>query len=228
LKILDNLIEALDAAAADKAAMKPLAPAPNLQTFRIVVPGIPQPGGSKKAFIVPGNEATGTRQRAVVTEDNKKSKPWRHDVQWMAKMVMKSGPLRGPLAVEFVFILPRPKGHLGAHGLRPSAPPYPDKIPDVTKLTRSTEDALKGIAWYDDSQIVDQHGRKLYAEPESNLIGAVITVTSLASVRPGDADYAGGTPQQTKLACPDCGGPREPGTIRCDSCHEKWMQENMK
>lgn len=218
-----DLLKALDNAA-NQVEQQP-APVRGPQTFRIVVPGIPQPGGSKKGFVV--NDKYTGKARAVVTEDNKKSKPWRNDVQWMAKLVMKAGPLRGPLAVEFVFILARPKGHLGARGLRPSAPPYPDVKPDTTKLTRSTEDALKGIAWVDDSQIVDQHARKIYAAPGCSMLGAIITITSLDCVIPGEADYAGGAPPQTKLACPDCGGPREPGTIRCNACHMKWLNENI-
>jgi Holliday junction resolvase RusA-like endonuclease len=218
---MHNLLEALDSAA--NQVEKEPAPKPGLKTYRIVVPGIPQPGGSKKGFVV-ADKYTG-KARAVVTEDNKKSKPWRNDVQWMAKLVMLAGPLRGPLAVEFVFILPRPKGHMGAKGLRPSAPPYPAVKPDTTKLTRSTEDALKGIAWVDDSQIVDQHARKIYAAPGCSLLGAIITITDLAAVHAGAADYSGGAPPQTKLACPDCGGPREPGTIRCNDCHAKWLAE---
>jgi Holliday junction resolvase RusA-like endonuclease len=35
--------------------------------------------------------------------------------------------------------------------------------PDTTKLVRSTEDALKGICWRDDSQVVYQVASKEYA-----------------------------------------------------------------
>jgi len=44
-----------------------------------------------------------------------------------------------------------------------SAPPYPDKKPDCTKLLRALEDSLTGIIWKDDCQIVEQHVSKVYS-----------------------------------------------------------------
>ena len=141
---------------------------------RIFVPGIPQPGGSKKGFVYFDKEQQ--KHRAALTEDNKKSKPWRDAVAWEAKAACRE-PLRGPVAVEFLFFLPRPKGHYGtgrnAGILKSSSPVHPTVKPDVTKLIRSTEDAMKGIAWIDDSDVVDQHGRKVYGRRP----GALITIT---------------------------------------------------
>jgi Holliday junction resolvase RusA-like endonuclease len=142
------------------------------EIFRIWVPGIPQPGGSKKGFVVPVKEKPGKYQ-AVITEDNRKSKPWRQSV---AKERIDS-PVMGPIAVRFIFQMPRPKSHFGKYGLLPSAPTRPTVKPDVTKLIRSTEDALKGIAWIDDSQIVFQFGEKVYSEKP----GAWILIASAES-----------------------------------------------
>lgn len=84
--------------------------------------------------------------------------------------------LEGPLRVRFDFVFPRPAGHFGtgknASVLKPSAPPYPAQRPDTTKLVRSAEDALKGILWRDDSQIVSQFATKRYG-PQA---GMAITV----------------------------------------------------
>ncbi len=134
--------------------------------IRFFVPGIPRPGGSKRAFVVKG--------RAIVTEDNARSKDWRASVAMAADEVIHK-PLEGPLRVTFAFLLLRPKGHFGKRGIRNSAPAYPAVRPDTTKCVRSTEDALKGIAWKDDSQIVDQHATKEYSE----VSGAWITVEEL-------------------------------------------------
>jgi Holliday junction resolvase RusA-like endonuclease len=38
--------------------------------------------------------------------------------------------------------------------------------PDVLKLARAAEDALTGIVWRDDSQIVHETLAKVYGEPE--------------------------------------------------------------
>lgn len=146
-------------------------------TVSVFVPGIPKPGGSKRAFI---NQKTG---RAIVTEDCKGSKDWRTAVRFAAAEVFAS-PLFGPLEVAFRFYMPRPRGHYGsgrnAGLVRESAPKFPAFRPDVTKLVRSTEDALKGVAWLDDSQIVRQAASKDYSEK----LGAQIEVTALRGERP--------------------------------------------
>jgi Holliday junction resolvase RusA-like endonuclease len=133
------------------------------------VPGIPQPGGSKRAFV---NRKTG---RVIVTEDAKHNKTWRASVAQAARDET-TAVLQGPLSVRFEFVFVRPAAHYGKRRgveyLKPSAPPYPAKRPDASKLTRSTEDALTGILWRDDSQIVTQFATKRYG-PQA---GALITV----------------------------------------------------
>lgn len=140
------------------------------QVYRIFVPGKPEPGGSKKGFAIPDKDRPG-KYRAILTEVNRKSKPWRQSVAWAAKELIGM-PIEGPIEIEFKFFMPRPKSHYGRRGLRPAAPALPTVKPDVTKLIRSTEDAMKGIAWIDDSQVVDQHGRKVYGTRP----GALITI----------------------------------------------------
>lgn len=127
---------------------------------RFTVPGIPAPGGSKRGFL---HKRTG---RVIVTEDCKRSKPWRAVVALCAQEHCRE-PFAGPVVVDVTFFMPRPKGHYRtaeAHlfDLKRSAPKYPTTKPDSTKLWRSTEDALKGICWADDSQVVVQTVRKLY------------------------------------------------------------------
>ena len=63
----------------------------------------------------------------------------------------------------------RPKG-----GLKPSAPSAPIAKPDIDKLARSTLDALIGLAFDDDSRIVQLLVTKSYAAPGQE--GCFITV----------------------------------------------------
>jgi crossover junction endodeoxyribonuclease RusA len=126
-----------------------------LDVVTLWVPGIPQPGGSKRAFL---HRKT---RRPIVTDDCRRNKDWRAVVALCAVEHFRE-PLDGPLGVDVEFCVQRPKGHMGKRGLRPSAPTYPTVRPDATKLWRSTEDALTGIAWRDDSQIVIQTVRKVY------------------------------------------------------------------
>ena len=123
--------------------------------IRFFVPGIPRTAGSKRVFL---NRKTG---RPIVTEDNTKSKEWRTAVAWIAAENMKV-PLEGPLAVTFEFQFMRPKGHYGSKGLRASAPLHPAVRPDLLKCARSTEDAMSGLAYRDDAQIVHETLIKRY------------------------------------------------------------------
>lgn len=132
--------------------------------FHIVVYGSAKPSGSKRAYVIPGTN------RASVTDDNPKSKPWKLQVAQVAGYQMQSYDIfDGPLAVVFRFFVMRPKGHykkdgsLSANGLRN---PYPAKRPDVLKLARAVEDALSGVVYRDDSQIVDERLVKEYGAPE--------------------------------------------------------------
>jgi Holliday junction resolvase RusA-like endonuclease len=144
-----------------------------------VVHGNPQPAGSKRGFVIKGKGAA--KDRVVVTDAAKNSRPWKSDVAAAAADAMRApilsedgtrqigsqngALLEGPLAVVFVFYVPRPKGHFGKKGLRPAAPAHPAVRPDVLKLARAVEDACTGIVWRDDAQIVHETIVKGYGEP---------------------------------------------------------------
>lgn len=121
--------------------------------------GKPQPAGSKRAFIIAG--------RATVTDANAKSKPWKQQVSQVAAEHHAGPLLRGPLKATFVFYAPRPKGHFGAKGLNKKGleARYPTSKPDALKLARGVEDALTGVIYGDDSQIVQEVLCKEYGEP---------------------------------------------------------------
>jgi len=123
------------------------------------VPGIPKPGGSKRAFIPKG------WKRAIITEDCKGNKDWRASVAQVASEHIYA-PFLKDLKVEFTFYMPRPKSHYNAKGfIKGSFLSTPHtKKPDLTKLIRASEDAMTGIVWHDDSQIIEfPRARKLYA-----------------------------------------------------------------
>lgn len=138
-------------------------------TLTIEVPGIPQPGGSKRAFV--------RGKRAMIVDANAKARPWKDRVIAEARSALGARPaLDGPLHLAIEFRLPRPKGHFGKKGLRASAPNFPTSRPDATKLLRCTEDALtEAGVWRDDAQVVTQVVDKVYG-PQP---GATIRVSPL-------------------------------------------------
>ena len=123
------------------------------------------PGGSKRAF---RNPHTGG---VIVTDDAKGGAPWRELVQSAAMQALNGAgaPMftDGALALDVCFFRVRPASHYGsgrnADKLKPSAPAFPTTRPDTTKTLRALEDALTGIAWHDDAQIVTQLVRKRFA-----------------------------------------------------------------
>ena len=134
------------------------------------VPGIPKTSGSKRAFMRPG------MRFPIITEDCKGSKDWRGDVKRFALQAYSGEPMEGPLELTLSFTMPRPKGHLRSNGqVKPGAPLWHEKKPDVLKMARAVEDALTGILWRDDSQIAYERLTKSYG----NHIGCDIIVKRL-------------------------------------------------
>lgn len=123
----------------------------------IRVYGTPAPQGSKQAYV--------RGKRAVLVEVSKKVKPWREAVVAAAQVSGLS--YGGPVAVQVIFYMPRPKSHYGTQKSQPylkeTAPRYPSGKPDIDKLLRSTFDALttSGII-EDDARIIEVYARKLY------------------------------------------------------------------
>lgn len=126
------------------------------------VPGLPATAGSKRPHL---NKKTG---KVYVSDDCKRGPAWRTSVEAQASIAYTGEILREPLALSIVFYQVRPLMHYGtgknAGVLRPTCPPYPAKRPDATKLFRCTEDALKGIVWADDGQVVIARATKLYGD----------------------------------------------------------------
>jgi Holliday junction resolvase RusA-like endonuclease len=141
--------------------------------LRIFVAGIPRPAGSKRAIpIYAGKKGTPDRKftgRTVVVDDaGQKGKDWRADIQHAVRQIYNGGILEGPVVVNFRFVFPRPKSHYrtgkNAHILKDDAPKYHTSRPDALKVSRAVEDALTGIVWRDDSQIIDEKLVKEYGD----------------------------------------------------------------
>lgn len=127
----------------------------------------PKPQGSKTYV---GN--------GQMIESCKGVKHWRHAVT-LAAVQRGAKPLSGNVAMTAEYILSRPKGHFGtgknASKLKPSAPYWVGVKPDLSKIQRSTEDALTKVAYDDDARIVSLVTFKRYAAV-GELPGVVVTV----------------------------------------------------
>lgn len=148
-----------------------------MSVYTIVVIGIPRPGGGKIGGI---NRQTG---KSFVRPDNPKTEFWRQDVQAAALKQYKGPLLTGPIRMTYSFVFPRPKSHYGtgknANTLKPNAPYWHTNKPDLTKIIRSTEDALTDIVYKDDSQVCDRDEKKIYTTSLFNKPGVSITIEEL-------------------------------------------------
>lgn len=133
-----------------------------------LVLGRAQPAGSKRAFPYRKGDRLGVR----VSDANPKSLEWKRYVAEHGRDAMQGAkPLEGPLQLNVSFLFARPKGHRGKNGdVRKGAPCWPIVRPDTTKLVRAIEDALTGIVWGDDAQIVQQTASKSYGAGDEVLI----------------------------------------------------------
>jgi crossover junction endodeoxyribonuclease RusA len=125
--------------------------------IRFTVFGTPVPQGSMKAFVMGG--------KAHVTSDNAKMRPYRQEVAAMALRARAWTEINDlfagkhiPVSVAYRFFFERP-------------PSIPKKRvahvvkPDLDKLIRSTTDAMTGILYADDAQIVASMAIKAYGSP---------------------------------------------------------------
>jgi crossover junction endodeoxyribonuclease RusA len=120
------------------------------------VAGLPVTQGSKRAYVVNG--------RPVLTEHaGDHLKAWRYAIAAEGARVWPlDRPLfAGPLSVRLVFGLRKPA----------SAPktqrtwPVTARSGDVDKLARAALDALTGVIWMDDGQVVELRVSKDYGPP---------------------------------------------------------------
>ncbi len=118
----------------------------------LTVYGIPQTKGSAKAFIPKGWD------RAIITNDNAKNKAWAAVVSAAAQQARQPDcPWDGPIRLTLKFYLPIPKS------LSKRDVSYMTKKPDLDKMIRSIKDALKGVLYLDDRQVVGIEAIKLYS-----------------------------------------------------------------
>lgn len=121
-------------------------------TVTFHVPGIPVPQGSLRAFM------PRVGKHPIVTADNAKLRPWRSLVTCCAKQAWSGPPTWGAVDITLTFCFSKPKSYPKNREL-----PH-TKRPDVDKLARGMLDALTGVVFHDDSQVVCLEAVKRYAD----------------------------------------------------------------
>jgi Holliday junction resolvase RusA-like endonuclease len=149
--------------------------------LELFVPGRAAPQGSKHARpIYRGKGANREFTGKVVNVESSKQgvNAWRGDVRAACLLAwVDRAPLDGPLVLEVQFIRNRPKT------APKSYTPEHTTYPDVSKLVRSTEDAITSAGvWADDARVVRLIATKRNAE-QGETPGAHIRIGRLPSAR---------------------------------------------
>lgn len=121
--------------------------------------GIPMPQGSKTGFY---NKTTG--RVSIVEGRRPKARAefhsWRDGITNAARdwQTEHGGQplLDVPVRVDITFWLPRPKS-------APKKRVWPDRVPDVDKLSRAVLDSITGVVITNDSRVCELVARKRYA-----------------------------------------------------------------
>ena len=130
--------------------------------------GLPVPQGSPRAFVRPGGRAAVVSGATGTGSHGRNLADWRHAIATEARAAIGERPLlAGPVRIDLLFVLPRPRAHFRPDGtIRPTAPIWVTTSPDGDKLERAAWDALTGVALGDDAQFASWGGGKRYADAD--------------------------------------------------------------
>jgi len=160
--------------------------------------GTPAPKGSLVAKVPTDKRGFPLRYkktgRIIVFQEEsnaKRLKLWMAAIAKEARKAMKAADLpliTGPVVVSCLFQFERPKCHYGTgrnrYRVKASAPRHHTQIPDVSKLIRAVEDAMTGVVYVDDAQIV-RYGEPLGKEWTEGTASAVVTIEPLETAAVG-------------------------------------------
>lgn len=116
-------------------------------TYTLSVYGRPATKGSTVSFI-------GASGKVITRTDSTRLAPWTDAVRWAcreAQMTLANPDV--PVHVSATFVAPKPKTAKRSH---------PTTRPDIDKWARALLDALTGMAYHDDAQVVGLNVDKCY------------------------------------------------------------------
>lgn len=129
-------------------------------------------------FEVPGNPVAKARARVTKhgTYTPKKTRDCEDLVKYSYMSAYSHEPIKCPIRVDVMFFMQIPKSDTKkAREDKLAGLKLPTVRPDIDNLTKSITDALNGLAYVDDNQIVELHCYKHY----SNNPKAVVEITKL-------------------------------------------------
>lgn len=128
------------------------------------VHGNPAPKGSMRAIPY----RNGRRLGVAVMHDNPRTKLWAHTVAVEARRAIGARrKFQGAVKVQIYFYMPRPKTNKSD---------LPTAKRDIDKLARAVLDALTGVCWIDDGQVVDLSATKQWADDSGERVAGAYVI----------------------------------------------------
>ena len=127
--------------------------------IQFIVPAIPiaQPRQRHRVIQQSGGRAFATNY----TPKNDPVNAFKAAVQLAASNAYRGPPIEGPVEMDVVFVMPRPKSMIWKKRDMPRVP-HTGK-PDRDNMLKSLQDALEGLLFRNDSQIYDGRATKWIA-----------------------------------------------------------------
>ncbi len=114
--------------------------------------------------VAQGRPRASTQGGFVKMYDPAKSRDYKDYVRLAAGQHAPAQPLEGPLSMVMIAYRPIPKSFSKKKAAAAERGEIlPVSKPDVDNYLKGVKDALKGIIWVDDSQVVDAFARKRYS-----------------------------------------------------------------
>ena len=134
--------------------------------FRVL--GIPKGQPRPKAFVRKHRDPiTGAMGSRASVYDPGTAEGWKSEIARAAQKHIAHEPIDGPVELVVHFFMPRPMSHFtsgGQRNLKPKAPQWHTKRPDLDNLLKAVLDALTSLSmWADDSLIYAVTATKGYA-----------------------------------------------------------------
>jgi len=142
-------------------------------SYAFTVWGTAAPQGSKRHV---GN--------GVMLESSDRVRPWRQDVRFAAlERRPPEWDMTTPMRIGLTFWFARPASHYGTKNgityLKANAPAQPvsARLGDIDKLSRAVLDALTGVAYLDDRQVIQLEATKGYLKEQD---ASPLTIIAIA------------------------------------------------
>lgn len=129
--------------------------------YSFFVPGKPVPQGAITSFPYRKGPSLGVR---TIHKNQDVLYPWRDRVKLIASEIGPEVPFKDSIIITYHFYVHAPKSEVKTFRT------WPIRRPDLSHLIRAIEDALSGVIYKDDSQIVDSHEKVDWCEPQDKRI----------------------------------------------------------